>query len=192
MCGQGRVLISWRRALSRLAYWCTLLELSTLSGGLQEWRAGEHELAVCPETEERPEADPDDVGDVIGEQRVQAECVSGNTQAGDRDNHGGEVERHEKRDLVGCWSLATMTEGPKPVAEPRHERPNARRDDPSCQRLVVERSDALPFAEDPYQVWAEHQDVVAAKVDDKRYDTDRAELDHLRDEAADRATGAVE
>jgi hypothetical protein len=54
---------------------------------------------------------------------MQIEHVSGAAQVGQRNGQCGEVERHEEGKLMGSWPLATVAERSKPVAEPRHARP---------------------------------------------------------------------
>ena len=100
--------------------------------------AGEDELAVRPETEQCAQADPEKLGDVVGELGVQVEHVSRDSQADDRDDHGDSVEEHEQRQLMGGLPVAAVTKRPETVAEPGHQRRRARREDQSSQRFVVE------------------------------------------------------
>src|SRR5680860_290068 len=159
---------------------------------LHEGIATEHKLAIGPEPEQGANADPDDVGDVVGQLGVQVEHVARETQTDDGDDHGDDVEEHEQREFVACLPVATAPEGPQPVAEPRHDGCHRRGDDPGREGLVVEHPGRVPLAEQPQQMRPEDEDVVAAQIDHERQGADHAELEHLAHEDVDRPASAVE
>ena len=60
------------------------------------------------------------------------------------------------------------------------------------QGLVVKQTLGGLLAEHPQPMRAEHQQVVAAQIDDKCHGSDHAELEHLPDEDIDRPSSTIQ